>query len=90
MQTAKTKIKILNVAFSRMPASYLTQVVKEQTLLKRLNLRLGDKDEFMLVTFGSEKPRKTESRSTKLDKTLKDGNTLTVNANVVPRIAVHS
>ena len=28
---------------------------------KRLNLKLGDKDEFMLVTFGSEKPKGTES-----------------------------
>ena len=28
-----------------------------ESLAKRLNLKLGDKDEFMLVTFGSEKPK---------------------------------
>ena len=41
----------------------------------------------MLMTFGSEKPRKTESRNTKLDIVVKDGSTLTINANVVPHIA---
>ena len=58
-----------------------------EALAKKLNLKLGDRDEFMLVTFGSEKPRKTESRNTKLDIVLKDGSTLTINANVVPHIA---
>ena len=43
-----------------------------ESLAKRLNLKLGDKDEFMLVTFGSEKPKMTESRNTKLDIVLKE------------------
>ena len=54
---------------------------------KRLNLKLGDMDEFMLVTFGSEKPKRTESRNTKLDILLKDGIILIIRANVVPQIA---
>ena len=29
-----------------------------ESLAKRLNLKLGDKDEFMLVTFDSEKPKR--------------------------------
>ena len=41
----------------------------------------------MLVTFGSEKPKKTESRNTKLDIVLKDESILIVKANVVPQIA---
>ena len=41
----------------------------------------------MLVTFGSEKPKRTESRNTKLDIVLKDGSILTIRANVVPQIA---
>ena len=41
----------------------------------------------MLVTFGSAKPKRTESRNTKLDIVLKDGSILTISANVVPQIA---
>ena len=41
----------------------------------------------MLVTFGSAKPKRTDSRNTKLDIVLKDGNILTISANVVPQIA---
>ena len=41
----------------------------------------------MLVTFGSEKSKRTESRNTKLDIVLKDGSILTIRANVVPQIA---
>ena len=58
-----------------------------ESLAKRLNLKLEYKDEFMLVTFGSEKPKRTESRNTKLDIVLKDGSILTITANVVPQIA---
>ena len=53
----------------------------------RVNLKLGDKDEFILLTFGSEKPKRTESRNTKLDIVLKDGSILTSRANVVPQIS---
>ena len=58
-----------------------------ESLAKRLNLKLGDKDEFLLVTFGSEKPKRTKSRNTKLNIVLKDGSILTIRANVVPQIA---
>ena len=58
-----------------------------ESLAKRLNLKLGDKDEFLLVTFGSEKPKRTKSRNTKLNIVLKDGRILTIRANEVPQIA---
>ena len=57
-----------------------------ESLAKRLDLKLGDKDEFMLVTFCLAKPKRTESQNTKLDIVLKDGNILTISANVVPQI----
>ena len=61
MQTAKTDIKnpesdikqetrILHDSGSQ--RAYITE-----SLAKKLNLKLGDRDEFMLVTFGSEKPK---------------------------------
>ena len=60
-----------------MQESSLTRAVSDpyitESLAKRLSLKLGEKDEFMLVTFGSEKPKRTESRNTKLDVVLKDG-----------------
>ena len=58
-----------------------------ESLAKRLNSKLGDKDEFMLVIFGSEKPKGTESRNTKLDIVLKDRSISTIRANIVPQIA---
>ena len=91
MQTAKADVKnpdngikqnarILLDSGSR--RTYITE-----SLAKRLNLKLEDKDEFMLVTFCSAKPKRTESRNTKLGIVLKDGNILTISANVVPQIA---
>ena len=62
--------------------TYITEFIA-----KRLNLKLGDKDEFMLVTFSSEKPKRAESRNTKLDICFKDGSILTIRANIVPQIA---
>ena len=41
----------------------------------------------MLVTFGSEEPKRTESRNTNIDIFLKDGSILTIRANVGPQIA---
>ena len=91
MQTAKTDIKnpesdikqetriLLDSGSQR---TYITE-----SLAKKLNLKLGDRDEFMLVTFGSEKPKRTETRNTKLDIVLKDGRVMKINANVVPQIA---
>ena len=91
MQTAKTDIKnpesdikqetriLLDSGSQR---TYITE-----SLAKKLNLKLGDRDEFMLVTFGSEKPKRTETRNTKLDIVLKDGRVMKINANVAPQIA---
>ena len=41
----------------------------------------------MLVTFGSEEPKRTRQPTTKLDIILKGGSTLQISANVVPQIA---
>ena len=65
----------------------LSKTYITESLAKRLNLKLGDKDEFFLVTFGSEKPKRTKSRNTKLNIVLKDGCILTIRINVVPQIA---
>ena len=54
---------------------------------KETGLEMGNTDEIMLVTFGSEKPTRISSPTTKLDIVLKDGSILQINANVVPQIA---
>ena len=41
----------------------------------------------MLITFGSEKAKRTDTRNTKLDIVLKDGSVMKINANVVPQMA---
>ena len=41
----------------------------------------------MLVTFGSDTPKRIKTPTTKLNVILKDGNTLELSANVVPQIA---
>ena len=41
----------------------------------------------MLVTFGSENLKRTETRNTKLHIVLKVGSIMTINANVIPQIA---
>ena len=91
MQTAKADVQN-PVSDLRQNARILLDSGSQRTyitesLAERLNLKLGDKDEFMLVTFGSEKPKRTESRNTKLDIVLKDGSILTIRAHVVPQIA---
>ena len=48
---------------------------------------MGNRDDIMLVTFGSEKPQRNRPPTTKLVLTLKDGSTLRISANVVPQIA---
>ena len=44
---------------------------------------MGNTDEIVLVTLGSEKPKRIRSPKTKLDIVLKDGSILQINANVV-------
>ena len=58
-----------------------------ESLSKKLDLKMGNTDEIMLVTFGSEKPKRIRSPTTKLDLVFKDGSILQINANVVPQIA---
>ena len=91
MQTAKADIKnpvngiSQNARFLLDSGSQRTYIT--ESLAKKLKLKLGDKDEFILVTFGSAKPKRTESHNTKLDIVLKNGSILTISANVVPQIA---
>ena len=58
-----------------------------ESLARRSNLKMGNRGDIMLVTFGSEKPTRIRSPTTKLDIRLKDGSTLQISANVVPQIA---
>lgn len=58
-----------------------------ESLAKKLKLKMGEKDEIMLVTFGYEKPKRILTRATKLEVVLKDGSTLQITAHVVPQIA---
>lgn len=58
-----------------------------ESLANKLNLKMGNSDEIMLVTFGSERPKRIRSPTTQLNIILKDGSTLQINANVVPQIA---
>ena len=58
-----------------------------ESLAKKLSLKMANKDEIILVTFGSENPKRIRSQITKLDMVLKYGTILQINANVVPQIA---
>ena len=91
MQTAKADIKSTNNGYrhnirllldSGSQRTYITE-----SLAKKLDLKMGNTDEIMLVTFGSEKPKRIRSPTTKLDLVLKDGSILQINANAVPQIA---
>ena len=76
MQTAKADVQKLVNGLKQNARILLDsgsqQTYNTESLAKRLNLKFGDTDEFMLVTFGSEKPKRTESRNTKLDIILKE------------------
>ena len=90
MQTAKTDI--------RNPMTSTTQTVRmlldtgshrtyiTESLAKTLNLKMGELTELSLVTFGSKKPQRYRTPTTKVDIALKDGSTCTITANVVPSI----
>ena len=91
MQTAKTDIKNPESDIKQetriLPDSGSQRTYITESLAKKLNFKLGHRDEFMLVTFGSEKPKRTETCKTKLDIGLKDGRIMKINANAVPQIA---
>ena len=90
MQTAKTDI--------RNPMTGTTQTVRmlldtgshrtyiTESLAKALDLKMGDLTELSLVTFGSKKPQRYRTPTTKLDIKLKDGSIFIISANVVPSI----
>ena len=91
MQTARANIKNTTDGF-RQNIRLLLDAGSQRTyitesLAKKLSLKMGNTDEIMLVTFGSEKPKRIRSPTTKLDIVLKDGTILPINANVVPQIA---
>ena len=48
---------------------------------------MGKQDEIMLVTFGSDTPKRIKTPTTQLNIQLKDGSTLKISANVVPQFA---
>ena len=48
--------------------TYITEL-----LAKKMDLKIGKREEIMLVTFGSEKPKRIQTGTTKLDIALKDG-----------------
>ena len=87
MQTAKTDI--------RNPLTSVTQTVRilldtgshrsyiTESLAKALNLKMGELTELSLVTFGSKKPQRYRTPTTKVDITLKDGSNCTITANVL-------
>lgn len=58
-----------------------------ESLAKKMNLKMGKREEIMLVTFGSDTPKRIKTPTTKLNILLKDGSTLKISANVVPQIA---
>ena len=58
-----------------------------ESLTKKKDLKLGKKEEIMLVVFGSDKPKRIKTPTTKLNIQLKVGSTLKISANVVPQIA---
>ena len=84
MHTSKADIKSTNSGYrhnirllldSGSQRTYITE-----SLAKKLDLKMGNTDEIMLVTFGSEKPKRIRSPTTKLDLVLKDGSILQINA----------
>ena len=91
MQTARANINNPNNGIkgnvrllldSGSQSTYVTE-----SLAKKMNLKLGKKEEIMLVTFGSDTPKRIKTPTTKLNIQLKDGSTLKISANVVPQIA---
>ena len=58
-----------------------------ESLAKKMDLKMGKKEKIMLVTFGSDTPKRIKTPTTKSNIQLKDGSTLNISANVVPQIA---
>ena len=77
MQTARANIKNANngnrqnVRMLLDSGSQRTHITED--LARKLNLKMGNRDEIMLVTSGSEKPKRIRLPTTKIDIILKDG-----------------
>ena len=90
MQTAKTDIRNPMTGTNQTvrmlldTGSHRTNIT--ESLAKALDLKMGDLTELSLVTFGSTKPQRYRTSTTKLDIKLKDGSIFTLSANVVPSI----
>lgn len=55
-------------------------------MVKRLKLRIGPSEEIMLITFEAEKPQRAKTPQVYLNMKLKDGQLMTISANIVPKI----
>ena len=91
MQTARANINNPNNGIKEnvrlLLASGSQRTYVTESLAKKINLKLGKKEEIMLVTFGSDTPKRIKTPTIKLKIQLKDGSTLKMSANVVPQIA---
>ena len=90
MQTAKGNVfnkvngKQENIRMLFDSGSQRTYVTED--LAKKLSLKLGEKSKIFLVTFGSKEPQPLETPSTVLNIELKDGSSLQITANVIPKL----
>ena len=55
-------------------------------VVKRLKLRVGPAEEISLITFGADRPKKVKTPQVSLKVKLKDGQFMSISANVVPKI----
>ena len=90
MQTAKTIIsnpsshenkEVRLLLDSGSQRTYITE-----TLAKILNLKFQTVEEISVVTFGSDKPKTVKTPKVTLNLQLADGKSMTIDANVVPKI----
>ena len=90
MQTATTTVKnpqddssvsVRLILDSGSQRSYITE-----KLAKGLNLSLNQTERLSVVTFGSDKPKRIECKSSELSLLLKDGSVLSLRVTVVPNI----
>lgn len=90
MQTATTKVRkpgeqhgedIRVLLDSGSQRTYITE-----TMAKKLQLTIGEKQTIQLVTFGSEKPQTIQTPTTQVQMRLVDDSYITITANIVPKI----
>ena len=90
MQTAKTvvhnpsKLKTEEIRLLLDSGSQRTYII--EALARKLNLKYEAIDQASVVTFGSDKPQTVRTPKVYLKMKLADGNFMTIDANVVPKI----